>query len=350
MLAACGNGHHPQALSLQASSNARNSACLSIQAKFLPESQWRRDAALHAERMRALLSPGFTGTRPALDPRHPIYNFLIEYYGVKGPKGVTRLMRWCPTPPLRCFPDQSRDEGTIQLNVSFPIENGQDSSMESISTCSTSASSMMASGVFLENASMQDIASGSLHLQGATFIQESLNHDKDSRSAASHEVTGILYCPKLYFGQKDVNLVLGTNINSSGNSALRMPHKAASAFIWYRTLLRNTLQSDPILYCHGETQRQSFLWSIRPFMMIGFDCWPFLQFQFIGNASTHVLLRTASSVETCPIFASILPQNVQECTNGPCFTTPTSLPLHHPAVNTNPTSLYEYPNKLSTNK
>ncbi|KAL3787490.1 hypothetical protein HJC23_001140 [Cyclotella cryptica] len=65
---------------------------LPINAKFLPELQWRHDAALHVENMRALLSPGFstttTGTRPLLDPRHPIYNFLVEYYGIKGSKGV----------------------------------------------------------------------------------------------------------------------------------------------------------------------------------------------------------------------------------------------------------------------
>ena len=36
----------------------------------------------------------------ALDPVNPIYNFLIEYYGIKGAKGARRLGRWAPDPSL----------------------------------------------------------------------------------------------------------------------------------------------------------------------------------------------------------------------------------------------------------
>jgi hypothetical protein len=116
-------------------------------------------------------------------------------------------------------------------------------------------------------------------------------------------------------------------------NASRIPHKAESAFLWYRTLLKNTPRSDPILYCRGETYCcQSFHWWIcQLWIMIGmFDC------------LKHLIYATTKCIKPNTIL--------QEGRNGPCFTTPTSLPSHHPAVNTNPTSLYEYPNKLSTNK
>ena len=82
----------------------------------LPESIWRPAALAHTERMRALVSPGFVETaehlthdkKPsrrfrhandgwrALDPRHPVYNFMLEYYALKGAKSTRRLGRWSP--------------------------------------------------------------------------------------------------------------------------------------------------------------------------------------------------------------------------------------------------------------
>ncbi|KAL7517577.1 hypothetical protein ACHAWX_002494 [Stephanocyclus meneghinianus] len=215
----------------------RTPACLSIRAEFLPESTWRREAESHARRIRDLLSPGTIGARSSLDPRHPIYNFLVEYYGIKGSKGVRRLTRWCPPPPAwRSCRDSMSEGNLIELEVSLSGEGAWEEA-------SASASSAMAAGVFLENASMQDIASGTLHLRGATFIHQEKKHSAD-------QVAGILYCPKLYFGQKHGDLACGTKCTGD-NNASRMPHEAASAFLWYRTLLKNTLRSDPILYCHG---------------------------------------------------------------------------------------------------
>ncbi|KAL3787488.1 hypothetical protein HJC23_001138 [Cyclotella cryptica] len=251
--------HCPQP-SCSTTNNSAAVVLLPIHAKFLPESQWRHDAKLHVEHMRALLSPGFTtsapaaGTRPSLDPRHPIYNFLVEYYGIKGSKGVHRLMRWCPPFSLG---EEEEEEDKIPMMVSLSMENGRGDYQSSISSCAVSppSSSAVAFGVFLENASMDDIASGILPLRGATLLQPSV---KESGVASNNnddvDLTGILYCPKLYFGQQqnDVHIVLGNNKQQyNGEMASRLPHKAASAFLWYRTLLRNTLQSDPILFCHG---------------------------------------------------------------------------------------------------
>ena len=68
----------------------------------IPESVWRSAASNHRNRIKTLLQPGVTkrdeqinsgnkrrGNRlvddwTALDPVNPIYNFLIEYYGIKG--------------------------------------------------------------------------------------------------------------------------------------------------------------------------------------------------------------------------------------------------------------------------
>jgi hypothetical protein len=89
-------------------------------ARRVSEMIWRKAAEDHQNHIHELLQPGLTMTdsttthvvpnsgnnRPycrhrhhhnheastrrwtALDPKHPVYNFLIEYYGLKGVKGV----------------------------------------------------------------------------------------------------------------------------------------------------------------------------------------------------------------------------------------------------------------------
>ena len=122
----------PRAMALCSSSSAVRSAATSdsatsarrmIRVVSVPEEQWRQRAAEHSARVRNLLAPGLTdidhpmnsGTRrqlrrdsgtssadyfTALDPQNPVYNFLIEYYGLKGVKGPRRLARWSPDPSL----------------------------------------------------------------------------------------------------------------------------------------------------------------------------------------------------------------------------------------------------------
>ena len=71
----------------------------------VPEQQWRRQASAHSSRTRALLEPGFVpleATTPSskddgwrrLSKLHPVYNFLEEYYHIKGGKGTRRLARF----------------------------------------------------------------------------------------------------------------------------------------------------------------------------------------------------------------------------------------------------------------
>ena len=223
-------------------SEVSSTIAIQVQAKFIPESTWRDEAAAHKSRIESLLSPGLTQRQSShrksnmrggrsLDPQHPIYNFLIEYYGIKGSKGVNRLIRWCPSPFYEHI--ESGNDALVHLNVSIPFNNDGETPL-------TPQQLSIVSGVFLENATVEDITSGTLNLKGAHIMK-----NQDLQNIGNYQ--GILYSPLLYFGSKNMDLLKGT----SGKT--RQPtHKVAAAFLWYRTLLRNTLKSDPILYCNGE--------------------------------------------------------------------------------------------------
>jgi hypothetical protein len=111
------------------------------------ERVWRRAAEEHKIgvlkllRSGLLLPPSRRSQWTALDPKHPVYNFLIEYYGLKGVKGVKRLARWSPGP--------LEQQG----------------------------------GIHLEGASEKDFGE-TLHLKGASF-----------------ERSGVLYSPLNLFGE-----------------------------------------------------------------------------------------------------------------------------------------------------
>lgn len=70
--------------------------------KVVPERVWRSAAMKHKAAIYDLLRPGLISSRRngaetlSLDTKHPQFNFLIEYYGLKGAKGVKRLARWPP--------------------------------------------------------------------------------------------------------------------------------------------------------------------------------------------------------------------------------------------------------------
>jgi hypothetical protein len=192
----------------------------------IPESTWRAEAENHQNCIHELLGPGLTHTTDplnsgtqrqtlesrrrrqressssgtqrlvwtGLDPRHPVYNFLIEYYGLKGVKGVKRLARWSPRP------------------------NG-------------------CHGVLLEGANGDDIADAVLHLRGAVL------HDE-----------GIVYNPSTFFGRSKHAVSsrpsdLTDNPDETNNSDSLV--RAATPYLWYRSVLQQTLTAEPVLYCHG---------------------------------------------------------------------------------------------------
>jgi hypothetical protein len=167
----------------------------------ISESVWRKSAQDHQSRIKELLLPGLTALDDpinsgrlrknpatqkydafvddwtALDPKHPVYNFLIEYYGLKGVKGTRRLARWMPA----------------------PVAN---------------------ESMLLEGASEEDLGS-LLHMRGAVM-----------------EDDGILYSPADFFGKGDA---------TRKEDAAR----AATPYLWYRSILQNTAEAEPVLHCFG---------------------------------------------------------------------------------------------------
>ena len=186
----------------------------------IAESSWRTSAARHQQRILELLQPGLTdlshpmnvglkrsrrrnkatnGISPdgrqhvwtSLDPKNPIYNFLIEYYGLKGSKGTRRLARWSPCPSLLLSSQDGAEENTI------------------------------ADAILLEGADERDLGD-LLHLRGA------MPHND-----------GILYSPCHFFGKGNVGP------SSEGKK------KTAVPFLWYHSVLQQTLRAEPVLHCHG---------------------------------------------------------------------------------------------------
>lgn len=194
----------------------------------IPETIWRTASQTHARRIRALLAPGLLPVLPdvplnpskrykqrypynditsplyfppggCLDPQNPIYNFLIEYYGIKGIKNCRRLVRWSP-------PVLSSSAYTVDGKC-LEVTNDGDGDGDG--------------GVMLIGATEDDVCSGILHLRGAQL-----------------QPNGVLYNPSNFFRPDDI-------------AAQVSLAKKASSYQWYRSVLSSTLSSQPILHCFG---------------------------------------------------------------------------------------------------
>ncbi len=197
----------------------------------IPQSVWRQAANRHQERVRELLAPGLTpsdhplnsGLRrnrnresekdwvTALDPQHPIYNFLIEYYGIKGAKGTRQLARWSPSPAI------------LLQDMTFEIASLERLDELSSYYPSPEVSRTGSEGILLEDVRDSDFGS-TLHLRGAYIT--------DNGDA--------IYNPSQYFGKGD-----DKEKRSLENSRL------AASFLWYRSILQQVLSSDPVFHCYG---------------------------------------------------------------------------------------------------
>lgn len=161
----------------------------------------------------------------ALDPKHPVYNFLIEYYGLKGTKGVRRLLKWPPGM------QETATGGTRQQNLQ--------------------------SEILLEAATEQDFFK-SLLAKGAGICDEAEHH------------RGVVYSPsKFVYGnqpnlryQKHENFFKrrhdsekhlgGSDTTRAASFALPPSNGGPLApFLWYRSLLQRTLEATPVLHCYG---------------------------------------------------------------------------------------------------
>jgi hypothetical protein len=71
----------------------------------MPEHEWRAAAQAHRHRVMEILQPGLVRSRESpeefkLDETHPVYNFLISYYGIKSAKGLRNFSLWSPPSPV----------------------------------------------------------------------------------------------------------------------------------------------------------------------------------------------------------------------------------------------------------
>ena len=225
---------------------------------ILQESEWREQAQRHAERIYTILSPGmlpmetFTNANRkikqqqqrqhlsyaeennpnlsisslpwrGLDPYHPIYNFLIEYYGIRGAKGCRKLGRW--SPPLTCSHDNDDDDEFE--NIPAPDNNR----------------------VLLEGASKQNDFGGSdgiLHSRGAfpyhNIASSSAASESELINSSNSHTSGYIYNPCLYFSSKA----------TAATSSTDTKNKAAIPYLWHYTILHQTYTNpQPITHCFG---------------------------------------------------------------------------------------------------
>jgi hypothetical protein len=265
----------------------------------ISENVWREAALNHEERIRKLLQPGLVSFHhpinaanrknreisdpnewTALDPKHPVYNFLIEYYGLKGIKGPKRLARWSPSLSL-LFQPKARIKNTSDLEEALSIGNpvGLQHQIRENND----------GGIILEGATIDDFAS-LLHLRGAHILSET-----------EDDIDGVLYCPALFFGKYKAN-------RKEENSRLATP------FLWFKSILEQTLDAEPILHCHGLHE-----WAMQ-YHPINAEAPPSAKYQ------AHLQLRVPRDV-----INETVERNGISCTHVDAlrFFAPAAAPLNH---------------------
>ncbi|OEU14442.1 hypothetical protein FRACYDRAFT_240984 [Fragilariopsis cylindrus CCMP1102] len=209
---------------------------------------------------------GMMNNMTVLDPKHPVYNFLVEYYGLKGLKGPKRLARWSPSISLLLFnvrtleniddegdednADTTNDDDTTTSTSTSKTTKMKIKTITSIQELNDASSFAFISnngndidndcilgkendGIFLEGATPDDFAV-ILHLKGAEWIDDA-NEDTDN---INDVIAGTL------------ETVISSSSNTNHNHNYNNHNKIAS-YIWYKSILETTIQSEPILHCYG---------------------------------------------------------------------------------------------------
>ena len=165
----------------------------------------------------------------ALDPVNPVYNFLIEYYGLKGAKGPRRLGRWSPNPKL-LLDDNNTDGGSIiSIHQTQQVHKAVMRATHGLG------------GILLENANLDDLG-GTLYLRGSVPIpnEDSMTNNTDGDIPELH---GILYNPAVFHNRHDT----GEEHEEQRQQLL----KTIAPYQWYKSILQTTLESEPVLHCFG---------------------------------------------------------------------------------------------------
>ena len=240
-----------------------NTIAQSLKLITISEKVWRKAAANHRKRIRSILQPGLTsrhdqinsGSRSrrqrtaqfkddwtALDPINPIYNFLTDYYGIKGSKGTRRLGRWSPDPSLSLSNyDSNIQNRDIDIITDIQIDVCGDVNIDDIIYKAAMKASGGKGGIFLQNANEEDMG-GTLHLRGSIPVLSQTDDDGDDNNQSAQKFYGILYNPALFYNRYE-------SIKSSTERQEIL--KLIAPFQWYSSILRSTLASEPIFHCFG---------------------------------------------------------------------------------------------------
>lgn len=177
-----------------------------------------------------------------MDPVNPIYNFLIEYYGLKGVKGPRRLARWAPDPKLLW--DEHSNNNCLDLSHS---ELSPSAENERVYKAAMRASHGLG-GILLENASLDDLG-GTLHMRGGVPVPVGEGVDTETSSTlldtTEQLLHGILYNPAVFYNR---HLPLNDEHDRERKQQLL---RTIAPFQWYTSILKQTLNSEPILHCYG---------------------------------------------------------------------------------------------------
>jgi hypothetical protein len=101
-------------------------------------------------------------------------------------------------------------------------------------------------GILLENANLNDLG-GTLHMRGGVPVPIDDEGDNDNESSSLH---GVLYNPAVFYNR---HLPLNNNNNNDQHDKERRLQllKTIAPFQWYTSILKQTLNSEPILHCYG---------------------------------------------------------------------------------------------------
>lgn len=211
----------------------------SMKVAILEEKVWRPLAVRHSQRVWDMLRPGLvtdSSSNSRLDELHPVYNFLVEYYGFKGSKGCRRIARWSP-PVMQTLMRSSNNNSSEFIDTKFSpmIVEAQNDGMFLLGN----------DGVLLENAKERDTVD-LIHMRGARFVSI-----EPSASSKCGPISGALYSPSFHYRSKDAVLPLVEDGFPPASSSTSTEQSLRSALEYFKSILMATIDAEPILFCHG---------------------------------------------------------------------------------------------------
>lgn len=168
----------------------------------------------------------------------------MEYYGLVRSKGPRRLARWSPDPKLLLSPPPPNDGEDVDTGV-----GGDGDGIGIIRTSEVAYEAAMTAsnyrgGILLENANVDDLG-GTLHLKGSIPVP----------AKCGGELHGVLYHPAVQYNRQRA---IGNDNNDNKEEEEEVVvgrreqlRKTIAPYQWYASILHTTMNSEPVLHCHG---------------------------------------------------------------------------------------------------